>query len=197
MKEKLKLPAIFLDRDGTLIRDVGYLGRADQLEILPGVPESIRLLRDHGFRVVVVTNQSVVARGRLTEEELGKIHIELNRRLAMDGAQWDGIYYCPHHPTEGIGVYKVACKCRKPNTGMIRRAAEEMALDPSISYVVGDQGSDMELAGRVGAKGILISHNATSNHRVVAQYNAVVSDLWQAAQWIVSAMNPRGREEKS
>jgi D-glycero-D-manno-heptose 1,7-bisphosphate phosphatase len=194
MKEKLKLPAVFLDRDGTLIRDVKYLRRADQLEILLRVPESIRLLRDHGFRVVVVTNQSVVARGGLTEEELGKIHIELNRRLAMDGAQWDGIYYCPHHPTEGIGLYNVVCDCRKPNTGMIRRAAEDLGIEPRMSYVVGDQESDMELAARVGARGVRISSQRIHSAAAAVSYSAIMPDLWQAAQWIVSAMNPRGRE---
>ena len=105
---------------GTLIRDVGHLCRADQVEILPRVPEALRLVKDAGFKVVVVTNQSVIARGRLTEAQLTEIHRQLFHRLAEFGAQVDSVYYCPHHPTEGFGSYRRACDCRKPNTGMIR-----------------------------------------------------------------------------
>jgi len=179
------MPAVFLDRDGTLIRDVGHLDRREQVEILPRVPEAIRLLRRRGFLLVVVTNQSAVARGRLTEEELGSIHDDLNARLAKEGARLDGIYYCPHHPTEGSGRYNVACDCRKPNPGLVRRAAADLGLDLSLSYVVGDQMSDMELADRVGAKGILIAGRPNTGEESAAAKHAVVADLWQAAEWIV------------
>lgn len=181
--------AVFLDRDGTLIREVGHLHRRDQVEILPRVPEAIRLLRAQGFCVVVVTNQSAVARGLLTEEELGMIHEEINARMEKEGAHLDGIYYCPHHPTEGKGLYQCDCDCRKPNTGMIVKAATDLGLDPSRSYVVGDQVIDMELADRVGAKGVRIaapgmeSDSAGSKHPVVA-------DLWQAVQWILGERGP-------
>ena len=188
-----KARAVFLDRDGTLIRDVGYLRLEDQLEILPRVPESIRLLRERGFRLVVVTNQSAVARGRLTEAELDRIHHELNARLAKEGAQLDGFYYCPHHPTEGIGAYNVECDCRKPNAGMVRRAAADLGLDPSRSFVVCDQGIDMELADRVGAKGILIARELRAGGDSAASKHAVVSDLWQAAQWILGQRGQSSR----
>ena len=148
--------AVFVDRDGTLIRDVGHLCRPEQVEILPRVPEALRLVRDAGFKVVVVTNQSVIARGRLTEDQLAEIHRQLVHRLAELGGQVDGVYYCPHHPTEGLGSYRPLCDCRKPNTGMIRRAAAELGLAVSRSYVVGDQLTDMELAARSGAKGVWI-----------------------------------------
>lgn len=184
-REGKKAPAIFLDRDGTLIRDVGHLYRQDQVEILPRVAEAIRLLRGQGFLLVVVTNQSAVARGRLTEEELGRIHDALNARLAQDGAHLDGIYYCPHHPTEGIGTYHAECDCRKPNTGMIVRATSDLGLDPSSSYVVGDQTSDMELADRVGAKGVRIASHLVAGGDSPAPKYPVVADLWQAAEWIV------------
>ena len=131
--------AVFVDRDGTLIRDVGYLCRVEQLEILPNVPEAIRLLQEKDYKVVVVTNQSAVARGRLTEAMLADIHGELIARLARRGARLDAVYYCPHHPTEGFAPYKMVCDCRKPNTAMIRRAETELKLDPSRSYIVGDQ----------------------------------------------------------
>ena len=183
--EETKTPAVFLDRDGTLIRDVGYLNRPDQVEILPRVAEAIRLLREQGFLLVVVTNQSAVARGRLTEENLGRIHGALNARLAQDGAQLDGIYYCPHHPTEGVGPYHVECDCRKPNTGMIVKAVSDLGLDPSSSYVVGDKTSDMELAERIGAKGVRIASQLVVGGDSPAPKYPVVADLWQAAEWIV------------
>jgi len=184
-REGKKVSAIFLDRDGTLIRDVGYLYRQDQVEILPRVAEAIRLLRGQGFLLVVVTNQSAVARGRLTEEELGRIHDALNARLAQDGAQLDGIYYCPHDPTEGVGPYHAECDCRKPNTGMIVRATSDLGLDPSSSYVVGDKTSDMELADRIGAKGVRIASQLVAGSDLAAPKYPVVTDLWQAAEWIV------------
>ncbi len=180
-----KAPAIFLDRDGTLIRDVGYLCRQDQVEILPRVAEAIRLLRGQGFLVVVVTNQSAVARGRLTEEELGRVHDALNALLAQDDAHLDGIYYCPHHPTEGVGPYHAECDCRKPNTGMIVKAVGDLGLDPSSSYVVGDQTSDMELAERIGAKGVWIARELVAGGDSPDSKHPVVADLWQAAKWIV------------
>jgi D-glycero-D-manno-heptose 1,7-bisphosphate phosphatase len=184
-REGKKAPAIFLDRDGTLIRDVGYLYRQDQVEILPRVAEAIRLLRGQGFLLVVVTNQSAVARGRLTEEELGRIHDVLNARLTQDDAHLDGIYYCPHHPTEGVAPYHVTCDCRKPNTGMIVKAVSDLGLDPSSSYVVGDQTSDMELAARIGAKGVLIASRLVVGGDLPGSKHPVVADLWRAAEWIV------------
>jgi D-glycero-D-manno-heptose 1,7-bisphosphate phosphatase len=182
-------PGVFLDRDGTLVRDVNYLRRRDQLEILPRAPEAIRVLREHGLRVVVITNQSGVARGLLSEDDLRDIHRELERRLADSGALLDGIYYCPHHPTEGAEPYRVSCDCRKPGIALAQRAARALGLNPALSYVVGDQASDMQLAARLGAKGILIrnsnetlAQDAVDNAMAVA---CVAADLWKAAEWIV------------
>ncbi|HUR71578.1 MAG TPA: HAD family hydrolase, partial [Candidatus Limnocylindrales bacterium] len=132
-------PAVFLDRDGTLIRDVGYLTRIEQIEILAGVPAAIRALRNAGFATVVVTNQSAVARGWLTETALNHIHRLVQDLLAQEGAELDAIYYCPHHPSAGVGEYRVVCDCRKPKPGMINRAVHDLALAPMRSYVLGDQ----------------------------------------------------------
>ena len=181
--------AVFVDRDGTLIREVGHLHRRDQVEILPGAAEAIRLLRARGYCVVVVTNQSAVARGLLTEAELGMIHEELKARLAQEGVHLDGIYYCPHHPTEGKGAYRCDCDCRKPNTGMIVKAAAELGVEPSRSYVVGDQASDMVLADRVGAKGVRIADPGVEGDATGSKH-PVVADLWQAARWIVGERGP-------
>jgi D-glycero-D-manno-heptose 1,7-bisphosphate phosphatase len=180
---KPRTAAVFVDRDGVLIRDVSYLFHAGQLEILPGVPEAICLLRATGLKVIVVTNQSVIARGWLTEDQLAAIHEELRRRLARSGAFLDAIYYCPHHPTEGLGSYRVACSCRKPNPGMIERASLELAVDPSISYLVGDQWRDMELAFRVRAKGIWIRRDGSSDKKSSLGVR-IAEDLWHSARWI-------------
>jgi D-glycero-D-manno-heptose 1,7-bisphosphate phosphatase len=173
---------VLVDRDGTMIRDVGYLTRVDEIEILPGVPEAIRLLSARGLKVAVITNQSAVGRGLLKEEELCRIHRELERRLAASDARVDGVYYCPHHPTEASGSYRVACDCRKPNVGLAERAAAELRLDLGRSYVVGDQATDMELAARIGARGIFIQGRQPES---AAPGCLAVKGLWEAANWIV------------
>jgi D-glycero-D-manno-heptose 1,7-bisphosphate phosphatase len=184
-------PGVFLDRDGTLIRDVGYLSRPDQIEILPRVPDALRLLHEHGFKIVVVTNQSGVARGFFDEHHVEKIHLALKTKLAEHGAVLDGIYYCPHHPTEGAGPYHASCECRKPNAGLAKQAARDLNLDFSRSYVVGDKPTDVGLAVRIGAKGIRIHENDTEKKgqvvgsKEVVPAALVVKDLWEAAQWIV------------
>lgn len=185
-------PGVFVDRDGTLIREVGYLNRLGQIEVLPRVPEAIQLLCRHGLKVAVITNQSGIARGLLTEDGLEQIHQELKRQLARCSAYLDGIYYCPHHPTEGVGPYRVSCECRKPEVGLTKKAARELNLDLGRLYVVGDQSSDMELAARIGAKGIQIKVEGTE--RAVQRADSaslVVNDLWEAAQWIVGDLQGR------
>lgn len=179
---------VLLDRDGTLIRDVGHLSRLEQVELLPRVAEAIRLLCERGLKVAVITNQSAVGRGLLTEEELRCVHRELAGRLAAAGARLDGFFYCPHHPTEALGSYRLACDCRKPNVGLARRAAAELKLDLGRSYVVGDQATDMELAERIGARGILIQ--AQPPERAAEPGWVTVKDLWQAANWIVRDLSP-------
>jgi D-glycero-D-manno-heptose 1,7-bisphosphate phosphatase len=174
---------VLLDRDGTLIRDVGHLSRLEQVEILPRVAEAIRLLCGRGLKLAVITNQSAVGRGLLTEEELRRIHRELAGRLAAAGARLDGFFYCPHHPTEALGSYRLDCDCRKPNAGLARRAAAELNLDLGRSYVVGDQATDMELAKRIGARAILIQ--AQPPGRAAGPGWVTVKDLWEAASWIV------------
>lgn len=175
---------VLLDRDGTMIRDVGYLTHIEQLEILPGVPEAIRLFCARGLKVAVITNQSAVGRGLLKEEELRRIHRELESRLAASGARVDGFYYCPHHPTEALGSYRVACECRKPNAGLAERAAAELKLDLGRSYVVGDQAADIELAARIGARGILIQDQQPAPASGLA-----LQSLWEAANWIAEDLS--------
>ena len=177
--------AVFLDRDGTLIREVNYLCAVEQIEILPGVAQALRLLRGRGFKLVMVTNQSVIARGGLSEAGLQEIHAALSAKLGADGAKLDAMYYCPHHPTEGIGEYRVPCTCRKPNTGMIDRAVQDLDLDGTSSYVIGDQMTDVELARRVGAAAILIGRDGAAADAARAVNVPVADDLLQAARWII------------
>jgi D-glycero-D-manno-heptose 1,7-bisphosphate phosphatase len=177
--------AVLLDRDGTLIREDGYLRRVEDLELLPGVADALRLLASAGLKLVVVTNQSAVARGLLTEAQLRAIHDELERRLARERAFLDAIYYCPHHPTEGREPYRIACGCRKPATGLAERAAAEFDLDLARCFVVGDQATDMEFATRIGARGFLVrppdggAAGSSGDHDVV-------KDLAEAARKIAN-----------
>jgi len=148
-----------------------------------GVPAAIRALRQAGFKAVVVTNQSAVARGWLAESELMRIHRLIEDRLASQGARLDAIYYCPHHPSEGIGSYRVDCDCRKPKPGMIQRAAEDLALAPKRSYVLGDQNVDLELALRAGATPVLVRSNG---ERALISHGAVFDNIKLAAEWILA-----------
>jgi len=183
--------ACFVDRDGTLIREVGHVSRVDQIELLPRVHEGIHLLQSRGLKVIMVTNQSAVARGLIDEAQLHEIHREMGARLAKAGAVLDGIYYCPHHPTEGEFPYRVLCECRKPEPGLIQRACLELGLEARGSYVVGDQRSDMELARRVGAKGLLVGSTPAgdagdlSRDSEPAPVWAQAGSFWRAAEMIV------------
>jgi D-glycero-D-manno-heptose 1,7-bisphosphate phosphatase len=185
--------AVFLDRDGTLIRDVGYLRNVDELELLPGVPQALALLRNFGFKLVVVTNQSAVARGWLSEVELSRIHDGLAAKLARSGIVLDAIYYCPHHPVEGTGAYRIECACRKPRGGMIERACADLGIDPTASYVVGDKEIDVELSESVGATAVRVGAvNAAASEGALAQ-PVLAKDLLQAAHWIIKNARRKAR----
>jgi len=144
-------PAVFLDRDGTLIREAGYLSRLEDLEILPGVAEALRRLQGAGYLRVAVTNQSGVARGYYGPAFVRRTHEEIDRRLAREGASIDRWYVCPHHPD-----ITGPCGCRKPEPGLLRRAAAELGVDIPRSWVVGDKPGDVELARRAGCRAALV-----------------------------------------
>ncbi len=147
-----KYPAIFLDRDGTINEEMGYINHIERFQIFPFVAESIKIFRENGFKIVVVTNQSGIARGYFTEELLNEVHKNLNKYLQKNGTKLDGIYYCPHHPTEGRGKYKKDCNCRKPKTGLIEKAVKEHNIDLSSSYMIGDRFKDMIFARNLKIK---------------------------------------------
>jgi len=138
--------AVFLDRDGTVNEEIDFLASPRDLHLIPRSADAIRMANDLGLRVFILTNQSGVARGLLTENDLAEIHRVLIEKLAEQRATVDRIYYCPHHPTEGPVEYRGECDCRKPGTGMIRRAVDEFRVDPAKSYVIGDRTVDVEMA---------------------------------------------------
>jgi len=155
MRRKLHR-AVFLDRDGTINREVGNLRSVGQLRILPGVAHAIKELNKLGFLVIVATNQPVVARGWVTEKEIDAIHAVLVSRLGRRGAKIDAIYYCPHHPEANLKKYRLQCRCRKPNIGMIIRATKGLDVDLRRSFMAGDSTRDILTGKKAGLKTILI-----------------------------------------
>jgi D-glycero-D-manno-heptose 1,7-bisphosphate phosphatase len=148
--------AVFLDRDGTINEEVGYMDRLEKLKLIPVAAEAIRLINSSGMKTVVVTNQSGVARGLFDESFVDTVHIRLKEMLRAEGAFLDGIYFCPHHPTEGRERYLMACDCRKPAPGLLLQAAADLNLDPTRCYMVGDTLKDIEAGSRAGAQGVLV-----------------------------------------
>ncbi|MFW6188947.1 MAG: D-glycero-alpha-D-manno-heptose-1,7-bisphosphate 7-phosphatase [Planctomycetota bacterium] len=153
--------AVFLDRDGTIIEDVDYLTEIDQIRLLPGVADALRRLKRAGFLLLVVTNQSAVARGRLTEQELALIHDELDSRLARQGVNIDAFYYCPHLPGAEVEHYDVVCNCRKPEPGLFEEAVAEWHVNPAESYAVGDSRRDVQAGKDAGCQTVYIGHEET------------------------------------
>lgn len=147
---------IFLDRDGTLNEEVNYLHRKEDLRILEGVPEAIRMFREHGYRIVVVTNQAGVARGYYREEDVDSLHAYMNEILAGQGAKVDHFFYCPHHPEHGIGKYKTVCHCRKPETGMFEMAERYYQVDKGRSWMIGDKLIDVQAGRNYGVRTVLV-----------------------------------------
>ena len=147
--------AVFLDRDGTINEEVGYLDSIDKLKLFANTADAIKMINKSGMKAVVITNQSGVARGYFSEELVEKVHTLIQKILKSKGASIDAFYYCPHHP-EGDGIYQQSCTCRKPETGLLMAAAQDMDIDLTCSYVVGDMVKDIQAAGKVGAKGILV-----------------------------------------
>ena len=182
-------PAVFLDRDGTIIREVEYLSSPEQVRLLRGAGEAIRRLNAARFAVVVTTNQSGIARGLLTEEELERIHDLLRRRLEKRGARLDAIYHCPHHPEAPRPEYRRRCRCRKPAPGMLLRAARDLTLDLGRSFAVGDSERDAAAGRRAGCRTVLVrtgygrEREAQSGREVKADY--VADDLLDAVGWIL------------
>ena len=181
--------AVFIDRDGTLIEEVGYLDRVERVELYPWTIDAVRALNRAGFRVVLATNQSGVARGFFTEAVVDDVHQHIARLLESGGARIDAYYYCPHHPDGKVEQYAVRCDCRKPARGLVDRAARELGIDPAQSFVIGDRWLDVELARTVGARGVLVrtGYGLTeeARPREALAADAIVDNLIAAASWIL------------
>ncbi len=148
--------AVFLDRDGTINEEMGYINHISRFRLFDFVPQAIKILNEAGFVVIVVTNQSGVARGYFDEKLVREIHKKLIEDLKKESARIDGVYYCPHHPQEGRGNYKKDCECRKPKTGMIDIAVKDHNIDLSRSFMVGDRYKDIVFAKRAGLQPVFV-----------------------------------------
>jgi len=197
VKNQNPQPAVFLDRDGTINEQMGYINHISRFHLLPNVAEAIKLLNDNSIPVVVVSNQSGLARGYFPRELVNEVHDKMKRLLAEYGAHVEGIYICPHHPEAREEKYRQECNCRKPKTGMLEQAAAEMNLDLKKSFLVGDRWSDIECAVHAGSTSILV---LTGYGRGDYQYIGTVRDiqpdfvgenLLQAAQWIITELAMR------
>jgi len=182
--------AVFLDRDGTINREVNYLSSPQQLELLPGAIEGLRMLREAGFKLVVVTNQAGVARGYFGEEDVRRIHRRLEGLLSAGGAGVDAFYYCPHHP-DGKGDYRKVCPNRKPGTGMFERAAADLGLDLGNSFIVGDNVTDLIPGEQLGCRTVLVRTGYGQSMLDTGALDGssvshVAADLLDAANWIVA-----------
>lgn len=170
--------AVFLDRDGTIARDVHYCQRPEDFELLPHVAEAISFLNKRGFKIVVITNQSGIARGYFTEETLAQIHKKMVGELAKYGAKLDGVYYCPHHPDEG-------CSCRKPKTALFHKAAKDFNIAFSLSYVVGDMQMDIDAGKTLGCKTVLVTTGPQGGSSIIDPPDYTANSFLEAAQWII------------
>ena len=187
-----KRPAVFFDRDGTLIADKGYLNHPSQIKLFFQTAEVLKNLRKAGFYIFVVTNQSGVARGYFPEAQVKKVHQKLRRMLKVKGAKVDAFFYCPHHPQGKVKSFSKKCDCRKPSPGMVKQALKRYPVDLKKSYVVGDKMDDVLLArnAKVAAGLLVRTGNGRKSElefkKLKLKNSAVVSNLAQAAQWILS-----------
>lgn len=164
--------AAFLDRDGVLNVDVGYAHRPDQLQWVPGAPDAVRLLNKAGYLVIVVSNQSGVARGYFDESAVNAFNKHMQETLSATGAHIDAFYYCPHHPEGTVRSLAVQCRCRKPGTGMLEQAARDWPIDVAASFLIGDKDDDMAAAAAFNLRGIRFDSRTQSLpdvvHRLIA-----------------------------
>jgi D-glycero-D-manno-heptose 1,7-bisphosphate phosphatase len=190
--------AIFMDRDGTVCEEMGYVNHLSRSRLLPRSLEAIRLANESGWLVVIATNQSGVARGLFAEELVQAVHRQLRERAEAAGARIDALYFCPHHPREGAPPWRADCDCRKPKPGMLERAAREHGIDLARSWMVGDGFPDIEAGHAAGARVVqvltgygrgLVEHH---QHEFRSRPEHTAEDLLDAVRFIVA----RDREER-
>ncbi|MBN2564884.1 MAG: HAD family hydrolase [Candidatus Eisenbacteria bacterium] len=186
-------PAVFLDRDGTITVERGYVSRPEDLELIEGASAAIRSLNEAGLLVVVVSNQSGVARGLMTEDDLASVHRAMEDLLAADGAMLDGAYYCPNHLSGSVARYAQDASCRKPELGMLELAVRDLGIDVASSVMVGDQITDVEFANRASMPAVVVLTGKGAATMVEAAARGLtvaagLPDLAAAARWIVARL---------
>jgi len=180
-----------MDRDGTINEQMGYINHISRFVLLPGTAEAIGVLNRNGYLAIIVSNQSGVARGYFPIQLVHDVHEHMKALLSREGALLDGIFFCPHYPTGKVPRYSMACECRKPRTGLIKKASEDFDIDMANSYVIGDRSSDIELARRAGLKGILVKtgYGLGDMEWVIPHISFkpvhIAKDLLDAVKWIV------------
>jgi len=188
----MKKPAVFIDRDGTISEEVGYVNHPARFHVFPYSAEAIRKLNDNNWLAILVTNQAGVARGYFSEDVITTVHDQLNKELATQKARLDAIYYCAHHPTVGEPPYRLDCDCRKPKVGLIKRATTDFDIDLKSSWMIGDRYSDIELARNAGLRSTFV---LSGYGRGEWEYqrsawklepDLVCENLWEAVQSIFS-----------
>lgn len=191
-------PAVFLDRDGTINEQMGYINHETRFRLLPRVAAAIRLLNEKKIPAVVVSNQSGLARGYFPESLLSKVHDKMHRLLEEQGAHLDGVYFCPHHPEAVKAEFRKKCSCRKPKPGLMIQASLELGLYLSGSYVVGDRWSDLKAASNCNAVGILVlTGYGRGDYEYIGpsqeiQPHYIAEDLFEAAEWIIRDLETKG-----
>ena len=194
-KHPPKLPAAFLDRDGTLNVDVGYPDSLEKIVLIPGAVEAVRLLNRAGYAVVVVSNQSGVARGYFDEARVQAINRGVAEMFAQAGARIDGFYYCPHLPEAAVARYRRACDCRKPAPGMLQKAVREMHLDLTRSLIIGDKYSDIAAGKALGLQAVLVrtgegarQHARYGADDAIPQPDYIADDVLAAVRWLLKVV---------
>ena len=197
----MKRPAVFLDRDGTINEQMGYINHISRFVFLPGAVEAIGILNRNRYLVIVVSNQSGVARGYFPLALVDEVHEHMKMVLKKSGVDIDGLFFCPHHPEGKVAQYSISCDCRKPKTGLIQKACEAFDIDMPNSYVIGDRISDIELAHRSDLKGILVTTGYGLGDVTYLLPNAtykpvhIAADLFQAVRWIIMEREHRQRSD--
>jgi D-glycero-D-manno-heptose 1,7-bisphosphate phosphatase len=186
--------AVFLDRDGTINEEVDYLARPEDVRLIPGAAQAIARLNAAGLAVVVVSNQSGLARGYFDEADLAAVQVRLNRLLAAEGARVDAYYFCPHHPEGVVEHYALVCDCRKPAPGLLRQATQEMGLASAGSFMVGDRLLDVACGRAEGLTAVLVrtGHDDGPPRGEVEEPDHVAEDLAAAVEWILASLAGEG-----
>ena len=180
--------AVFVDRDGTLIVEKGFLSDPDGVEVIPGAIEAVKKLNDEGFAVIVVSNQSGVARGYFGEDAVVKVNDRVKSLFAKGGAKIEALYYCPHYADGSVEEYAIDCPCRKPGTGMVEKAVRELNVVPA--FVIGDRKSDVELGKNLGVPAVLVlsGYGKEQPDEVVKMADFVAEDISSAVDWILNSL---------